>query len=293
PILPPPPRPIVVHPPRPVIVTPPPAVTTTKVYTYTEPVTTTSTVVVAPLRLTGGELLLLNNLPAQAEIVLTAGQQLIFSLEENMTTGYQWVAGGSTDNAAVSVAVAHNGANVPGALGASGSASFRVTGVRPGTATLSLLYKRNWENVAAASVQLKVTVNPAAVVVTQPQVVVERPARVIPTSGMHLRDGNFYTLDMLPDECVVHLEKSGRDEVKFFLEERPGTKWRISNDKRVADVDVHNNRVRSVPGYFGNSVKCAEIELEANRRGHGFVTFELRGDNGALFKVVNCRIVVR
>lgn len=82
-------------------------------------------------------------------VTMKVGDSKVFSLRENMTTGYQWLVL-STGGDACSVQLAHKGPpktkpGEPMLCGAGGTAEVTVTARQPGTAHVHLGYARTWE----------------------------------------------------------------------------------------------------------------------------------------------------
>lgn len=286
------------HPPVPPVVIRPvvPAPVVVERQVYTEyPVTTTTTVVASTTRINGGEFFALSALPAQAEIAMTTGNTLVFSLEENGTTGYQWEITGNVGNV-IGVAVAHQEAN-GNLAGAPGSVAVRITAQNAGEANLVLRYKRSWENTFVQSFPLRVVVNPA-VIVTAPAPVVVAPAPVVVPApvpvpvtvpgNITVRKNDVFQLEMIPGTLDLYLANG--EEIEFYLEERDGFTWNFSGS-RLLDVDIDHNKNRKLNDGFGTRLNCAKIEVEGDRRGSGYATLELRRDNEIL-RVVNVRINV-
>ena len=88
---------------------------------------------------------------------LSAGQQLIISLESNPTTGYRWGVDGTTP-AQLEQAGEPTYTSGSSAIGAGGTEVFTFTAKDPGEGTLRLKYFRSFEPTAAPAGTFEVIV---------------------------------------------------------------------------------------------------------------------------------------
>jgi predicted secreted protein len=92
-------------------------------------------------------------------IDVAAGEQFAIELESNQTTGYQWTATSSDETVVREESSQYIGPTTK-AIGAGGTQRFVFAAERVGTATLTLLYSRSFEDGAdAREVAYTVTVS--------------------------------------------------------------------------------------------------------------------------------------
>ncbi len=85
-------------------------------------------------------------------------ENLVFSLDGNPTTGYEWTVGGKSENIDIEVEYASK-TPLEAAVGVGGKYKFTVTGTEKGNAYLSLQYKRAWEDKVLKTVMYSLYVN--------------------------------------------------------------------------------------------------------------------------------------
>lgn len=92
-----------------------------------------------------------DDMPSQLNAKVDVGQEFVFVLQENMTTGYSWEV--VENKAKVPVSLEHQGAKtrsirgVP-LVGAPGTAVVKITPDKKGKCTVKLGYRRPWEKNA-------------------------------------------------------------------------------------------------------------------------------------------------
>jgi inhibitor of cysteine peptidase len=81
-------------------------------------------------------------------VTISAGQEITVRLASNPTTGYRWALVASNEGVVQALAEPAfiRDESHPGAVGVGGVEVFRFRGVRSGHQTLSLEYRRPWED---------------------------------------------------------------------------------------------------------------------------------------------------
>jgi inhibitor of cysteine peptidase len=78
-------------------------------------------------------------------IELNSGARLVITLEGNPTTGYTWEVMDLDASLFRQVGEIEFKSSNPGALGAGGTQTLTLEALKPGSATLTLVYHRPWE----------------------------------------------------------------------------------------------------------------------------------------------------
>lgn len=93
------------------------------------------------------------------QVNLAVGEKFSVTLESNPTTGYRWEVD-EIDKTVLSQLGTEYDADSPQLAGSGGAETFTFEAVGVGETTLTLLYRRSWEDVEPASIySVRVVVN--------------------------------------------------------------------------------------------------------------------------------------
>ena len=95
---------------------------------------------------------------AGRQVAIRAGEQLVISLEGNPTTGYTWEAQDLDPAMFRQIGEVKFRSTNPNLVGSGGIQTLTLAALKPGTATLTLVYHRPWEKGVAPIQTFSLTV---------------------------------------------------------------------------------------------------------------------------------------